>query len=192
MIHDSMFFVVFEDVLEHTPTRTYSFKKHLYRKHCEHLDMISPSTVVTSLPQNPSNPLHDTEYMYKEPTSSCETGVPTSTQQSCHKKQMTLFFLKLKEVSKVSQTPIDNLLCDFTLIIQQVISQLQNDVSTCLQENGLSFTNINGLLEVFSDPLKLYPFTQLESKFLQERLYKNNLDILVSSYRIINHHPVSS
>ena len=134
--HDPRFrvFVVFEDVLEHTPTRTYSFKKHPYRKHCEHLDMIGPSAVVTSLPQHPGNPLHDTEYMYKEPTSSCETGVPTSTQQSCHKKQMALFFLKLKEVRKVSQAPIDNLLCDFTLLIQQVISQLQNDVSTCLQE----------------------------------------------------------
>ena len=86
--------------------------------------MIGPSAAVTSLPQDPSSPLHDTEYMYEEPTSSCETGVPTSAQQSRHKKQMALFLLKLKEVRKVSQTAIDGLLCDFTLIIQQMISHL--------------------------------------------------------------------
>ena len=74
---------------------------------------------------------------------------------------MALFLLKLKEVRKGSQTIINGFLCDFTLIIQQVISQLQNDVSTCLQEDGLNFTNINELLAVFSDPLKLYPFTRL-------------------------------
>lgn len=124
--------------------------------------MIGPSAVIPSLPQNPGSPLHDTECMYKEPTSLYETGVPTSTQQSCHKKQMALFLLKLKEVRKVSQTANDGLVSDFTLIVQQVISQLQNDVSTCLQENDLDFTNINGRLEVFSDPLKLYPFTYLE------------------------------
>ena len=55
----------------------YSFKKHRYRKHHEHLEMIGPSAAVTSLPQNPSNPFHDIKYMYKEPTSSCETVVPT-------------------------------------------------------------------------------------------------------------------
>ena len=86
--------------------------------------MIGPSAAVTSLPQDPSSPLHDTEYMYEEPTTLCETGVPTSVQQSRHKKQMALFLLKLKEVRKVSQTAIDGLLCDFTLIIQQMISHL--------------------------------------------------------------------
>ena len=67
-----------------------------------------------------------------------QLGVPTSTQQSRHKKQMALFLLKLKEVRKVSQTAIDGLVSDFTLI-----SQLQNDVSTCLQGNDLNFTNMN-------------------------------------------------
>ena len=175
-----------------TNSNFYSFKKHLYRKHREDLDMIGPSAAVTSLPQNPRSPLHDTEQMYAEPTSLCETAVPTSVQQSRHKKQMTLFLLKIKEVRKVSQTAIDGLLCDFTFIIEQIISQLQNDVSTCLQENGLNFTNINGLLELFSDPLKLYPFTQLESKYLQQKFYKDHLDLLVRIHGNINHHPVSS
>ena len=124
--------------------------------------------------------LHDTEYE-PEAGNLYDTDL-VSTSITQHKKQMALFILKLKEVRKVSQTAIDGLVCDFTLIIQQIISQLQNDVSICLQDNGL---NINGLLEVFSDPFKLNPFIQLESKFLQEKFYKEHFDLLVSRINYI-------
>ena len=125
--------------------------------------MIGPSAAVTSLPQNPSNPFQDIKYMYEERTSSCETVVPTIVNYNHVMSQEAngTFPSQVKEVRKGSQTIINGLLCDFTLIIQQVISQLQNDVSTCLQENGLNLTNMNKLLAVFSDPLKLYPFTRL-------------------------------
>ena len=158
-----------------TYSKFYSFKKHLYRKHREHLDI---NSTVTSLPQNSGSSLCDPDY--EDSTSLCNTGVETSTSQLYHKKQMALFLLKLKEVRKVSQTAIDGLVSDFTMIIQQVVSQLQNDVSMCLQENGLHFTSIKGLLEIFSDSLKINPFAQLESKFLQEKFYKDHLDLLVS------------
>ena len=164
-----------------TYSNFYSFKKHLYRKHREHLDIATVSSAtVTSLSDSL---LHDTEYE-PEAGNLYDTDL-VSTSITRHKKQMALFILKLKEVRKVSQTAIDGLVCDFTLIIQQIISQLQNDVSICLQDNGLNFSNINGLLEVFSDPFKLNPFTQLESKFLQEKFYKEHLDLLVSRINYI-------
>ena len=42
-----------------------------------------------------------------------------------HMEQLALFLLKTKEVRKVSQTALDGLLADFTLIIQQTLHEVK-------------------------------------------------------------------
>ena len=52
---------------------------------------------------------------------------------------MALLLLKAKEVRKVSQTALDGLLADFTVIIQETVQRLKTDVNACLEMNGILF-----------------------------------------------------
>ena len=71
---------------------------------------------------------------------------------------------------------------DFTLIIQQTVQQLKAEVNVCLEAKGMSVSHFHGLKEVFCDPCKTEPFKQLDSRFLQERFYRQHLHLLVSIY----------
>ena len=69
---------------------------------------------------------------------------------------------------------------DISLMIQQIASRIQTNVSEILRRNGLDMRNIIGLLRVLSDPFIIDPFKQLHSKYLQDQFYKNHLNLLVS------------
>ena len=51
------------------------------------------------------------------------------------KQQMALFLLKTKEIRKVSQVALDGIIEDFTLILQETIQRLREEVNSCLIEN---------------------------------------------------------
>ena len=74
------------------------------------------------------------------------------------KKRMALFLLKTKEVTKVSQVAVEGIIEDFTLILQETICSLREEVNSCLITNGLSIAAFDGLPGIFDNPTKLYPF----------------------------------
>ena len=95
-------------------------------------------------------------------------------------KQIALFLLKTKEVRKLSQTSLDGIIPDFTELLQQRIYQLKTEVKSYLEVNGMNIATFEGLEKIFDDPQKNNPFTQLDSKFLQETFYREYLNLLVS------------
>lgn len=96
-----------------------------------------------------------------------------------YKKQMALLLLKIKEVRKVSQSALDGIIDDVSLILQQTIGRVKAGVNSCLVSHGMSISVFDGLSDVFKDTSILNPFDQLKSKFLQEKFYREHLDLLV-------------
>ena len=163
-----------------TYSNFFSFKRHLYRKHRDCLEMDGP--FITTVPED--NTSYGDEI---DANNGGEDYLPDDRENSQstryeHMKQMALFVLKTKEIRKVSQSALDGLINDFTLILQQSICSLKADVNRCLSANGVSISMFDGLDEVFEDSSKLNPFNQLESKFLQEKFFREHLDLLVRSF----------
>ena len=66
-----------------------------------------------------------------------------------HMKQMALFLLKTKEIRKVSQSALEGIITDFTLILQQSIHTLKSDVNKCLSASGVSISTFDGLGDIY-------------------------------------------
>ena len=95
---------------------------------------------------------------------------------------MALFLLKTKEVRKVSQVALDGIIEDFTLILQETIRSLREEVNLCLMADGLSIDAFDDLPGMFDNPSTLNPFSELGSKHKQEKFYREHLDFLVSYF----------
>lgn len=103
-----------------------------------------------------------------QPEPEREDSICTKLKQ---KKQLALFLLKAKEVRKVSQVALDGIIEDFTLILQETVSHLREEVNLYLIANGLSIAAFDYLPGIFDNPSTLNPFSELESKYKQEKFY---------------------
>ena len=89
-----------------TYTNFYSFKKHLYRRHRESLEMAGPFTTTSENPSTHTGGVGTDETLWDAGDSDVqpelEQGSNTFTRFQ-QKKQMALFLLKTKEVRKFSK-----------------------------------------------------------------------------------------
>lgn len=175
--HDPHFFICCGiQGCSRTYSNFFSFKKHLYRKHRASLDMSGPfvadSSFRGSSEHGGSNFVSDVEDVNEER--------PHIVSNFQHMKQMALFLLKTREVRKVSQVALDGIIADFTQMHERTVNELKLEVRACLQAKGMSISAFEGLEDVFHDPRKIEPFRRLNSKFLQEKFYREHLHLLVS------------
>lgn len=113
-----------------------------------------------------------------------EVSVPMvsgSNYKIQHMKQIALFLLKTKALRKVSQSALDGLVADFMLILHQILHKLKDDISVYIKEKRI---NLSALDSIF-DPDSTDPFHNLNTKFLQEKFYKEHLNILVKRIIIV-------
>ena len=157
----------------------YSFKKHVYRKHRESLELSSFSPVEMDLSFPVVNDAGSMDQLEIEDEASTSRVTLTSRLTFEHMKKMALLLLKAKEVRKVSQTALDGLLADFTVIIQETVQRLKTDVNACLEMNGMNLSLFQGLEEVFQDTCRTEPFKHLDTRFLQEKFFREHLQLLV-------------
>ena len=105
-----------------TYTNYYSYRKHLRRKHHSDLDLPSNSMmIIDELPQD-SGTLSD--------ANTYETGgeeLPFDNKSL--KRSAVLFTLKSKEVRNISQLAMNDLIDDFSMIVQQTIDVMAFKVS---------------------------------------------------------------
>ena len=94
-------------------------------------------------------------------------------------KRIGLFLLRAREVRKISQTALHELLEDFSNIVQETVSQIKLEVSASLASRGMSLAVFDGIEDVFCDRSKLEPFRGLDSKHLQEAFYREHFHLLV-------------
>ena len=100
-------------------------------------------------------------------------------QKQLQERQAALFLLKAKEVHKISQTALDSMISEYSLLIQHTVKQLQSNVLTALQKNRIELNKINGLNDAFTDVTSIDPFHHLKSEYMQNKYYKDNLGLTV-------------
>lgn len=94
------------------------------------------------------------------------------------RRASALFLLKLKEHRRITQAAVDDVVEGCQNLIQQTIVTLHSGIRSCLAKEGIDPDSVRGLKDTFlnySDP-----FSELESKYKQEKYYKNYLGLVVS------------
>ena len=155
----------------------YSFKRHVYRKHREHLNITSRHSTAAHSSDIASVVTASDDFDFSDMLE-CDNFNDTHSDFQ-HTKNMALFLLKAKEIRKVSQMSLDGLTSDFGNILQRTIKQLKLDINRCLQTSSINMEAIQGLTETFNHPNITNPFRQLESRYQQEKFYKEHLNLLV-------------
>lgn len=104
----------------------------------------------------------------------------TDLQTRCHSS--ALFLLKLKEHRRLTQAAIDDIVEGCTSLFQQTVETVKAGVRSHLAEHGVDSDIVSGLNDVFSKLVD--PFTSIETKYKQEKYYKENLGLVVSCYSL--------
>jgi len=87
-----------------------------------------------------------------------------------------MYILKLKEKYKLTQTTVDGILSDSEEIAGRIVSQLQQRVLTILNEAGVHPKEVPGVFEVFEGPEILRSFNGLNTEYLQDKYFRENMD----------------
>ena len=106
----------------------HSYKKHMYQKHCEVLEV---ATVPSASEAQVLEPIEIDDYTCG---SSDTTTYPAHTGE---KKQSALFLLKATAVRKVSKTALDDLIGDIAILLDSRIQLLQESIRYCPTAQGV-------------------------------------------------------
>ncbi len=122
-------------------------------------------------------------------TSEFDEGVQDSEQQDSEqspdtisrKKAAAIWILKVQEKYKLTQSTMALILKDMTGFIQDLLSDLQDEINASFSSVGIDQSSIPGLSELFS-PTSMYgsPFDGLQSQYQQQKYYKEELGLIVS------------
>lgn len=159
-------------------TRTYtkydSFRKHIQRSH--------PNVGDPTVDETESNLDGDTMDNNISEHSSLDFthGGDAEDPMVDPMKANTLFLLKAKEVHKVSQIALDEMMSDFVEICKRGVENLRAKVDHCLHSNGIEPSSIPDLPKVFTDSSLNDPFCGLNSAYRQEQYFTDHLQLVVS------------
>ena len=96
------------------------------------------------------------------------------------KRNAALFLLKTKEVGRVSQVTLNNIVFDLSNFIQVQMDELQETVKSILRANNVQNEVVTAIGRSFSKEDISRPFAGLESEYLQKKYFKEELNMLVS------------
>ena len=147
--------------------RTYqnyrSFRKHLITKHSHYINSTD------------DEPELDVEYNDEmemgEHGSVADERTWTADQRI---RSSALFLLNAKEVDKVSQCKLDQLVDDITSLVQQSLVAVETRASTIFIGDDMK-----RLHDVLHDPHIRNPFLSLHSEYLQKKAYKDLFGLVV-------------
>ena len=72
------------------------------------------------------------------------------------------------------------MILEYSLLIQHTAEQLQSNILTTLQKNGIKSNEIDGLNDAFTNVTSIDHFHHLKSEYMQTKYYKDNLGLIVS------------
>ena len=149
----------------------HSYKKHLYKQHRDILE------VDDYVPNDSSSlSIQPAESIFEPPYNEVEDDVGLCDSSQRKKKESALFLMKSLTVSKISNTALDNLIGDISIIVDSQLQVVQDKLRTALLSKGLEFDD--ELTSLFQNCTP--PFEGLQSVFLREEFYKENMNYLVS------------
>lgn len=90
--------------------------------------------------------------------------------------------MKIKEVQKLTQQSVTDILGNVTELCSEIISSLGQEVSTKLNAAGIIASDIEGLNELFeSTSCYCQPFEGLTTYYRQVAFYKEHFNLVVSA-----------
>ena len=143
-------------------TNLYSFKKHLYRKHRLELEFYPFSESFRERDDHTGT--QDSDVSEEPPT------------HMLSKRTTALLLLKTREVRKVSQRALDE---DLTIFVRAVVSSLEFEMKHNLELLGGEDTFLHAFNDVFHKYSTIDFFQGLNSRYLQEKYYRECLGMLV-------------
>ena len=161
-------------------TNYHAFRRHLRKKHGYCLKTYSP-TIGEEQPGERSTTSNsgagdESESLGTDPDSQFQHD-PLALSE---KRSDAMYILKLKEKYKLAQTTVDGILSDTEEIAGRIVSRLQQRVLAILNEAGVDPKEIPGFLEVFEGPEILRPFNGLNTEYLQDKYFRENMGLVVS------------
>ena len=107
------------------------------------------------------------KYLY-----SCQQDVGIQMRSSA------LFILKLKEKKHLTQVAIDEIVEGSCALFQQSVQRVQAGVNEKLAHAGIDPSSVEGLQDVFTELSD--PYKELDSGYLQEKYFREELGMIVS------------
>lgn len=104
----------------------------------------------------------------------CLLGISKDVQ----KRSAALFLLRLKESKRLSQAAIDEIVSEWDALFSHTVQTLTANVRSKLSTAGIDYREVEGLPETFEDVPS--PFDGLESRYKQEKYYRDFLGLVVS------------
>ena len=101
------------------------------------------------------------------------------TDLDLQKRSSALFILRMKEKKRVTQVAIDDMVEGSRAIFEKTVKRLQAGMNEKLAHAGIDPNSIDGLQDVFTELSD--PFKELDTEYLQEKYFKEELGIVVSS-----------
>ena len=155
--------------------RTYkhyhSYRRHLYKKHREILEIEDHATTLSGA-----------EALDVGSEGDLDSGSVSNFEGSCegrnYKREAALFLMKARTLSKMSNAAIDSHTEDVTLLLGDRIQSLQDDLTDILKQRGLEMDA--ELASVFQKENLTAPFHGLHSAFLRDAFYVEEMGLLVS------------
>ena len=151
----------------------HTYKKHLYQKHRNALEVSvgSSSELIQS---------HTNEFPFGPSDDGDDQVIPMQQEVVQHdeKRQSALFLLKAKTVNKVSNTALNDLIGDFSILLETRIQLLQQELTSALSARGLELDS--ELVSIMQKPSLTAPFEGLHSEHLRKKFFINNMGLLVS------------
>ena len=154
-------------------TRTYhnfySFRKHIRRVHLE----VEVEPAVADAQQMVTNmDMNGGVTHLEKPTSRDICGFEL--------RNSALFLLKSKEVHKVSQLALDEMISEFAAMTSSELETLKAKVYASLQAAGINPDNVAGVPEAFKNSRLNDPYRGLSTQYQQRQYYIQNLNLVVS------------
>ncbi len=99
---------------------------------------------------------------------------------------IALFILKTKEENQLSQQVVNSIMDNTASLVEQSLEAFKNEVKSCLANNGIDITNVDGLSEVLEEPsLFSRARTPLATEYLQVKYFVENFNFVVSICKLI-------
>ena len=160
-------------------TNYHAFRRHLRKKHGYCLKTWSPNIGEEQLGESSttsnSGAGDESEFLETDPDPQFHDPLAPS-----EKRSDAMYILKLKEKYKLAQTTVDGILSDTEEIAGRIVSRLQQRVLAILDEAEVDPKEIPGFLEVFEGPEILRPFNGLNTEYLQDKYFRENMGLVVS------------
>jgi hypothetical protein len=109
-----------------------------------------------------------------EDVSAEEEIISPQTSSSISMRNSALFILKLKEIHKVSQSAVNDIIQEITAFTQQGIEEIKFKLFSTLSDMPNP-----GVDEIFLNSLLNDPFIGLTSEYLQNKYFEENLKLVV-------------